>query len=278
MNDKRQIQFSPNNDLQNADLKGLYVKDVVSFIKDNNFSYFYKKTERLVSAVYLLTSLFDDREPIKDTLRKNSLELLDLSLVSKFTIAKFGKKSWLDQWENQLLKVDSFLETSFFAGLISQMNLDILKKEIEKMAGLANSYLERCDLGGKNGLSNNFFFVQNHGLIGQFEKDNVGQTDERNKLNYDKGHNGASNQEIKINHVGQGKDKDEKFGKERKNKRQIKILDIIKDKKSASIKDISDNIKDCSEKTIQRELIFMVKSGILKKEGERRWSRYSLNL
>lgn len=278
MNDKRQIQFSSDKDLKNNDLQGLRVKDRVSFIKDNNFSYFYKKTERLVSAVYLLTSLFDDREPIKDTLRKNSLELLDLSLVSKFTVVKLGKKSWLDQWENQLLKVDSFLETSFFAGLISQMNLDILKKEIEKMAGLAHSYLEQCDLGGKNGLSSDFFFVPNQGLIGQLEKDKISQADERNKFDYNKGHNGVLNQEIKINHIGQNKDRNEKFSKERKNKRQIKILDIIKDKKLASIKDISDGIKDCSEKTIQRELISMVKNGILKKDGERRWSRYSLNL
>ena len=42
------------------------------------------------------------------------------------------------------------------------------------------------------------------------------------------------------------------------------------------IKDVSPLIKGCSEKTIQRELLSMVKSGILKKEGEKRWSKYSL--
>ena len=61
-----------------------------------------------------------------------------------------------------------------------------------------------------------------------------------------------------------------------KNERQQIILDIIKEIGESSIKDISDNIKDCSEKTIQRELLSMVANGVLKKEGERRWSKYYL--
>jgi len=43
-----------------------------------------------------------------------------------------------------------------------------------------------------------------------------------------------------------------------------------------SVKDFTRVIKDCSEKTIQRELLDLVEKGIVKKEGERRWSRYSL--
>jgi hypothetical protein len=35
-------------------------------------------------------------------------------------------------------------------------------------------------------------------------------------------------------------------------------------------------IKDCSEKTIQRELIVLVSEKVVKKEGERRWSVYSI--
>jgi len=44
-----------------------------------------------------------------------------------------------------------------------------------------------------------------------------------------------------------------------------------------TIKDFTKNIKDCSEKTIQRELLAMVAKGVLKKEGERRWSKYFLS-
>lgn len=58
--------------------------------------------------------------------------------------------------------------------------------------------------------------------------------------------------------------------------RREEILTIIKDKKSVSIKDIKLIITGCSEKTLQRELIALVMNGVLKKEGERRWSTYAL--
>ena len=35
-------------------------------------------------------------------------------------------------------------------------------------------------------------------------------------------------------------------------------------------------LKDVSEKTVQRELFALVKEGVLKKEGEKRWSVYKL--
>ena len=42
------------------------------------------------------------------------------------------------------------------------------------------------------------------------------------------------------------------------------------------IKDLTPVIKGCSEKTIQRELATLVDKGIVNKEGERRWSVYSM--
>ena len=42
------------------------------------------------------------------------------------------------------------------------------------------------------------------------------------------------------------------------------------------IKDIVMSITGCSEKTIQRELSALVAQGVLKKIGEKRWSRYEL--
>ena len=58
--------------------------------------------------------------------------------------------------------------------------------------------------------------------------------------------------------------------------RRETILSVIKDKKKVSIKDISTIIRNISEKTIQRELASLVELGTVVKEGERRWSIYSL--
>ncbi len=58
--------------------------------------------------------------------------------------------------------------------------------------------------------------------------------------------------------------------------RRDKIIRLIKEKGQSSIKDIARLIPDFSSKTVQRELSALVQAGVVKKEGERRWSRYAL--
>ena len=58
------------------------------------------------------------------------------------------------------------------------------------------------------------------------------------------------------------------------------ILNFITEKRlqgstdGVMIKDIIGKIKDISEKTLQRELSALVAKGVLKKIGDKRWSRY----
>ena len=69
-----------------------------------------------------------------------------------------------------------------------------------------------------------------------------------------------------------------------KKERRFNIVNAIRNlDRNATIKDIHTEInKDlhgmsfCSEKTLQRELVSMIKDDVLKKTGEKRWSRYSL--
>jgi DNA-binding transcriptional ArsR family regulator len=53
-------------------------------------------------------------------------------------------------------------------------------------------------------------------------------------------------------------------------------MSVIQSKGKVSIKDISTLIRGVSEKTIQRELAALIEAGIVEKQGERRWSTYSL--
>ena len=61
---------------------------------------------------------------------------------------------------------------------------------------------------------------------------------------------------------------------QRQSERTLTILKIVNENKRVSIKDISKVIKNCSEKTIQRELNVLIQQGLVRKEGERRWSTY----
>jgi len=62
-----------------------------------------------------------------------------------------------------------------------------------------------------------------------------------------------------------------------KDSRRSLILSFLKGRDWTSIKDISEAIGGCSSKTIQRELSDLVQQGVLKKKGDRRWSRYLLS-
>lgn len=60
-----------------------------------------------------------------------------------------------------------------------------------------------------------------------------------------------------------------------KDRRAI-ILGLLQKKDKITVKDVAGVVKDVSDKTLQRELLALVAQGVLKKEGERRWSTYSL--
>jgi hypothetical protein len=63
-------------------------------------------------------------------------------------------------------------------------------------------------------------------------------------------------------------------GNKEQNDRASLILDFVLKNNGVSIKDIAEVIKGCSEKTIQRELGVLIRQGLIKRRGERRWSVY----
>jgi DNA-binding transcriptional ArsR family regulator len=63
---------------------------------------------------------------------------------------------------------------------------------------------------------------------------------------------------------------------EDKKERRDAIMKTIRSKGKVTIKDISENISGCSEKTIQRDLQELIQHGVLIREGEKRWAVYKL--
>jgi DNA-binding transcriptional ArsR family regulator len=58
--------------------------------------------------------------------------------------------------------------------------------------------------------------------------------------------------------------------------RAERIKTVLEAKPQATIRDIAEIITDVSEKTIQRELNSLIEKGQVIREGERRWSKYSV--
>lgn len=58
--------------------------------------------------------------------------------------------------------------------------------------------------------------------------------------------------------------------------RAERIKTVLEAKPEATIKDLAEVITDVSEKTIQRELNSLIEKGQVIRQGERRWSKYSI--
>jgi hypothetical protein len=253
------------------------------FLKDNHYLFFiFKKTERFVAALYILTELFSDTEPLKWELRS-----LGTSLGKD--ILSFREKSSVLSKENlgdvfgTIIRVASLLEIAHIANLVSVMNLSLFRKELDILA----AFIEGRGRTGKTIAENavfqeSFFHIPGGVSPGDSSDEKIppisaGKKEERTltqqKDIFPKGHERVKDS-VLYRGAKIGKGHNVISGKSENRKRAI--LEVLKMQNVAGIKDFSTVIRGCSEKTVQRELLMMVQKGLLKKEGERRWSRYSL--
>lgn len=242
-------------------------------IKDRDVFFIYKKIEKIVAALYLVTTVLEDKEPVKWDIRQKSLELLSFNLHLKDSFIS-ERNRILPILRDLCDTVLSYLSVSYIAGLISEMNFSILKKEIS----FSSTFISETLGKEKRILASDFFSVD-------IPKDNERKAQEDIKDSHQyKGQYFESKKDSSENDRGAVQTWDGGRGAHRvspsiaaeKNDRKNSIIEIIRVKKTVTIKDVSSIIKGCSEKTIQRELLGLVKRGVLKKEGERRWSVYSL--
>jgi len=274
----------------------------ITIFKDKSFDFLYKKTERISTAVYLVSNLMSVDEPIKWQLRKTSLGLID-KVMSLSNATMSSRDISIRDISQKLFQLISLYEIAFRSGFISEMNYKIVDNEMKKIASFLSEF-DSQDGQARGSLFDETFFTEN---INDIEKDQIKKDiSKKDRItngvyrgrseNY-KGHSevykrqenimsdktydnpikrqdSESNKNVK-DIVKKTIKKTENKSQDRKNRRDA-ILNIIKQKGSVSVKDISNIIKDTSEKTLQRELLSMVEEDVLLKEGERRWSRYMI--
>lgn len=230
------------------------------------FGYFYRKCEKIVTALYMVTNLLSDKEPVKWKLRKLGTDTLSLSNKIKDTFAS-GREEVLYDVKSHILEIDSLLTIARFSGLMSEMNAEILRRELHSLSEL----FEERDFELNSGslvIEKTFFSPSKQDDFVTASRQSGGRSAETHER---VGSSAQSRERATAKPVVPSIKKTEK-----KSKRVEAILDTIRKKGTVTIKDISLNMSDVSEKTIQRELLSLVEKNVLKKEGERRWSRYSL--
>jgi len=232
------------------------------------------KSEKLASALYLITSFFDDREPIKWKLRSLSSELVSTSMAVKDGLFR-GQEAATLKVRNIVSEILSMLTVTKNAGLVSDTNYSLIQQEFNKYLDLSSLPEGMSEEQGSISFSSTFFQteVPEATRLPQVEAPILKDKND----NIDKGQS-TSSAIIRNIPEPQGQTSLKEFGavSVKKNSRQSIIISVLKRKKEIMIKDVSPLISGCSEKTIQRELSAMVQAGILKKIGEKRWSRYTL--
>lgn len=251
-------------------------KDILpSYLSANDF---YDHARKIITAIYLLTDILKDEEPIKWTLRTNIIEVMsDTGVLSR----SFGARQ-TDGDEKDIIEkitsIQSLLDAGVFAGLVSPSNHEILSKELAVFQRNAVRHFHEVE--GNQSLITS-------ALFSSFSWDDVPQIPESLKGHSDtyKGH--IKDTQTNIKHVAtkrtsvaskkttKAKNATENNGATQSD-RKSKILSIIRTKGNVMIKDITPDFPGVSEKTIQRDLLDLVAKGSISKTGERRWTTYSI--
>ncbi len=243
------------------------IKDILSDKSQKDPSIFnqeyygpiYKKTEKIVCAVFLITDNSKDKEFTKDIVRDVRKAAHDsLVAVVDIMVANVeGREISSAPWARELVLLKSLLFVLVVARGVSRDLVDVLAREIDGV--IENIYeLNHVDAGWdelNEAFESEPAYVRGErrkgrGLLAPFQRTEARRTP------------ASGGVPPLVGNASGG--------------RKESILAIIRARGVVSIKDISDSITDCSEKTIQRELIELIKDNIIIKEGERRWSKYKL--
>ncbi len=208
------------------------------------YKYIFKKTEKIVCAVFYILNA-DIQEGQKDTIVRDAEESAK-TLLDVVLLALRSPRSYADvharEIQHALLILESKLRILHASRILREGYLEVFLNEIDTVHRSLRKYIEAPD---RNPFT--------------FEEVKVERKEEKRKV------------------LPQERRSEVTISREVPTlSRRERILGIIKDKGEASIKDISTTITDCSEKTIQRELIDMIKDNLILRDGERRWSKYKL--
>jgi DNA-binding transcriptional ArsR family regulator len=228
--------------------KGLIRSDILLHNEDY-FKYIFKKTEKIVSAVFYTTRGLSE-EIQKDILVLHVEEKsLSLTILLEKTLgaSRTHQVRLLEELRIALIALESALVMLTTGRVLREDLFDVFRHEIGSLQRVLREYTRET---GHHPLETPFEIAPRS--IARRERAT------------------ASRERV------MGGDAITTNPSPNTPNRRERIMGIIKDKGHVTIKDVSTAITDVSEKTIQRELMSLISDRIIVKEGERRWSKYSI--
>jgi len=279
---------------KNSSEKNLEVKDNIKDLERE--IYFLRKIEKLISALYKITELMPDEEPLKWKMRSEGLNLL--SSAMSFIDHRFEtSEKDLAGVIHGASRLISLLEVSFIGSFVSQMNFTILKDEFESLRESIGHYkslkseplplvVEHHEITGPSAYSSEVHKGQS------FIKD----TYKGQQFSFDTPAGNSGDYIFKVGHLTNkrqrlaasgstsvkndpGARREHKRSSEEKQKRRDLILAFIREKKGeVSIKDILDNLGLKKSKTTKQKVQSFTEEDILKESKSILKEDYGLDI
>ncbi|MCD5381353.1 MAG: hypothetical protein LR008_02140 [Candidatus Pacebacteria bacterium] len=226
----------------------------------NYYNNVFKKTEKVVSVTFYILSEIHVTPSIDthiQSIRDRALKTHELSLAT-LPLQPHQQSEGLLDFQYGLVALESTLKVAQMAGMIPQDIMMLLSDQIDSVLRLINNH-----------------YLNNQGISVEELTETV-VTKMSAKAQTKSGGRNASRQK-RVSIPAGDISTDAYLVYSQLTDRADRIKTVLEAKPQATVKDISEVVTDVSEKTIQRELNSLIEKGQVVREGERRWSRYSVS-
>lgn len=230
-----------------------------AFGKNRSTDRAYRKAERIVAAIFLATNHVPAEEPLKIEIRRTALSILP-KIIDSSDEMRSSVSATLSDVQTTIRHVISLTKMMVFGALISPQNAEMMVGAADELGSFILS-AQRSPLSEKILFSKSDFLetadiykghlrdIKDRSIV----KDTISLKDNQNMSLI------ASS-----------------ITSRAASPRARGIMSILRGGGELHIRDIAAHLPEYSEKTIQRELNVLIEEGVVKRNGLRRWSRYSL--
>ena len=226
------------------------------------FTNVFKRTEKIVSVVFYVLSQINtkkDNEVYSQILKDRALKTHEVALGT-LRLQTQEATEGLRSLQYALVDLESTLRVTEAAGVLPQNIAELLFEQLISVERyLTHNYIKQEGIDLEGGLRIADVKSPKPGI--KAKSQTALATPRRKSV------------QIPTNDISS----DAYFVYSQMTDRTERIKTVLEAKPQATIKDISEIITDVSEKTIQRELNSLIEKGQVIREGERRWSRYSVS-
>ncbi len=219
---------------------------------DDYYNIVFKKTERIASAVFyiLAHAEYTDRTRVHYDRLSDKAMTLHESVIASLNLFEHEIAREIHPLQSALVALSSTLTLATSAGVVTPDIESVITSEIDVVLRyVRNHYV--ANSGGQR--------VVHNPALNHSRPERV--TTPRRKR-----------PQIPLNDLSS----DAVLVYSDLNDRTARIKTVLEAKPEATIKDLSEIITDVSTKTIQRDLNSLIDSGEVIRQGERRWSKYSI--